>query len=320
MSGGAPMLPPGRLEAESPGAQRAGSPDSPAATAAANSVSLVIGSGSVKCAAAIGVVHALSEAGIGVERVVGCSAGAIFAALIALRRNVAEAREATVRLWTKELTAARNTLGLLQAIAPRLFGFEAERFALRDDAPMNSRLRDYFGDRRIEDAPIPLHITATDFGNGELVDLNRGPIADAIRASVSLPFAFRPVRLDGRLLVDGYLADPLPISVAMKHGARVIVAVGFESPYQEQVRSAGRFAFQLSAIMSNNLLKSRFAFHSIAHHAEMIAIIPEFKQRIRLFDTAKVPYIIEEGERAAQEQLPYLRDLLAVEARQRRAS
>jgi NTE family protein len=99
----------------------------------------------------------------------------------------------------------------------------------------------------------------------------------------------------------------------MKHGARVIVAVGFESPFQDDVRSAGRYAFQLSAIMSNNLLKSRFAFHSVAHHAEVIAILPEFSQRIRLFDTEKVPYIIEEGERATRQQIDYLRRLLADE-------
>ena len=286
----------------------------PAQNAKAPAVSLVIRSGSVKCAAAIGVVSALAEVGIGIERVVGCSAGAIFASLVALGYGSDEARDATTRLWTKDLTSARNTMGLLRVIAPRLFGFRADNFSLRDDTPIDSRLRGFFGDRKIEDAGIPLHITATDFSNGELVEIHRGSIADAIRASVSLPFAFRPVRHQGKLLVDGYLADPLPISVAMKHGARVIVAVGFESPYQEQVRSAGRFAFQLSAIMSNNLLKSRFAFHSIAHHSEMITIIPEFTQRIRLFDTAKVPYIIEEGEKAAREQLPYLRELLAATA------
>jgi NTE family protein len=89
--------------------------------------------------------------------------------------------------------------------------------------------------------------------------------------------------------------------------------VGFESPFQDDVRSAGRYAFQLSAIMSNNLLKSRFAFHSVAHHAEVIAILPEFSQRIRLFDTEKVPYIIEEGERATRQQIDYLRRLLADE-------
>ena len=172
------------------------------------------------------------------------------------------------------------------------------------------RVRAVFGDKRIEDTPIPLHITATDFSNGELVELRSGSIVDAIRASVSLPLAFAPVRLDGKLLVDGYLADPLPVSVAMKHGSRVIVAVGFESPYQERVTSAGRFAFQLSAILANNLLKSRLAFHSAAHHSELIMILPEFKQRVRLFDTAKVPYIIEEGEQATLQQLPYLHTLL----------
>lgn len=280
---------------------------------AAPAVSLVIGSGSVKCAAAIGVVKALTEEGIAVERVVGCSAGAIFAAVLALGYDAKQSMEATSRLWTSELTAKRNTMGMLRALAPRLFGFSVESFGLRDDGPKDRLLHSFFGDRRIEDAQIPLHITATDFANGELVDLNSGSIADAIRASVALPFAFAPVRIGDKLLVDGYLADPLPVSVAIKHGGRVIIAVGFESPYQERIGSAGRFAFQLSAIMSNNLLKSRFSFHSVAHHSEVIAIIPEFRQRVRLFDTGKLPYIVEEGEACMRTQIPYLRELLAAD-------
>ena len=276
-------------------------------------VTLVIGSGSVKCAAAIGVVKALYEAGIGIDRVVGCSAGAIFAALVALRYDAPTAREMTVRLWTKELTSQPDRLGLLRAVAPRLFGFRADNFGLRRDTLLRQRLGAVFGEQRIEDTPLPLHITATDFANGELVDLTRGRIVDGIRASLALPLAFAPVRIDGRLLVDGYLADPLPVSVAMKHGSRVIVAVGFESPYQERVSSAGRFAFQLSAILANNLLRSRLAFHSAVHHSELILILPEFKQRVRLFETAKVPYIIDEGEQATLQQLPYLLSLLGTD-------
>ncbi len=273
-------------------------------------VTLVIGSGSVKCAAAIGVVKALSDAGIGIDRVVGCSAGAIFASLVALGYDAITSRELTIQTWTKDITSQRNTMGLLRLLAPRLFGFRADNFGLRGDGMLLERARAVFGDRRIEDTPIPLHITATDFSNGELVEIRSGSIVDAIRASLSLPLAFAPVRMHGKLLVDGYLADPLPVSVAMKHGSRVIVAVGFESPYQERVTSAGRFAFQLSAILANNLLKSRLAFHSAAHHSELIMILPEFKQRVRLFDTAKVPYIIEEGEQATLQQLPYLHTLL----------
>jgi NTE family protein len=282
-------------------------------------VTLVIGSGSVKCAAAIGVVKALSDAGIGIDRVVGCSAGAIFASLVALGYDANTSRDLTIQMWTKELTSQRNTMGLLRLLAPRLFGFRADNFGLRGDGMLLDRARAVFGDKRVEDTPIPLHITATDFSNGDLVEIRSGSIVDAIRASVSLPLAFAPVRMHGKLLVDGYLADPLPVSVAMKHGSRVIVAVGFESPYQERVTSAGRFAFQLSAILANNLLKSRLAFHSATHHSELIMILPEFKQRVRLFDTAKVPYIIDEGEQATLQQLPYLHTLLNAD-RQRLAT
>lgn len=273
-------------------------------------VSLVIGSGSVKCAAAIGVAAVLREAGIGIERVVGCSGGALFATLIAMGYDTDKAREITLRMWTKDITARRNNAAVLSALAPKLLGFKASQFGLRDDRLINRRLKEAFGDALIEDMDIPLHITATNFMDGELVDLARGPVTSAIRASLAIPFAFAPVELDGRLLVDGYVSDPLPISVAIKHGARVIVAVGFESPMMEEIGSAGRFAMQLSSIMSNNLLRARFAFNSVAHHAEVITIIPEFKKRIRLFDTDKVPYIIEAGAQAAREQIGYLRRLL----------
>ena len=287
-----------------------------AAAASRPTVSLVIGSGSVKCAAALGVVKALTDAGIGIDRLVGCSAGAMFAAIVALGHDTAAAKDITVRTWTKDLTSRANLRGYLRLLAPRLFRFRADNFALRDDRALLERLRSVFGDKRFEDTVIPLHITATDFATGELVELNSGSLVEAIRASLALPLAFAPVRIGGRLLIDGYLADPLPLSVAMKHGSRVIVGVGFESPYQENVRSAGRFAFQLSAILANNLLKSKLAFHNIAHHSEVIMILPEFKQRVRLFDTAKVPYIVEEGEQATLQQLPYLRELLAAEDRQ----
>ena len=278
------------------------------------SVSLVIGSGSVKCAAAIGVAQVLAEAGIRIERVVGCSGGALFATLIAMGYDAAKARDLTLRLWTKEIAAKRNTRAMLSVLAPKLIGFAASRFGLRDDRTINRRLQEAFGDLQIEDTPIPLHITATNFLDGELVDLSRGPATQAIRASLAIPLAFAPVELNGQLLVDGYVSDPLPISVAIKHGARVIVAVGFESPMMEHIGSAGRFAMQLSSVMSNNLLRARYAFNSVAHHAEVITIIPEFTQRIRLFDSDKVPYIIEAGADAARDQIAYLRRLLADDA------
>ena len=274
-------------------------------------VALVIGSGSVKCAAAIGIQNVLRNEGIEIDMVVGCSAGAIYGTLVASKFDKEVSAEMTRRLWTKEVASRRNTRALLQTLAPRWLKFRADSYGLRDDKLIMQRLHEAFGDTQVQDLPIALHITATDFSNGEMVVLSRGSLVDAIRASVALPFAFSPWRIDGKLLVDGFLSDPLPIGVAIREGADVIIAAGFESPYQPTIHSAGRFAFQLSSIMSNNLFKSTYAFHSLAHHSEVIPIIPQFEQRVRLFDTDKVPYIIEVGERAAQEQLPYLRELLA---------
>jgi NTE family protein len=273
-------------------------------------IALVIGSGSVKCAASLGLQRVLAREGIGIDMVVGCSGGSIYASLLAAGFDTARAIDITKRLWTREITSRRHTPSLLRAFLPGLFGF-TEDFGLKSDALIIRRLKSVFGDTRIESLPTRLHLTATDFRTGEQVILSEGSLVDAIRASIAIPFIFRPWRIGERLLIDGFMSDPLPVGVAIREGANIIVAMGFESPYQSAIRSPARFAFQLSSIMTNNLLKSRFAFHNLAHHAEVIPVIPQFSERIRLFDTEKIPLIIEEGERAAEEQLPYLRRLLA---------
>lgn len=272
-------------------------------------VAVVIGSGSVKCAASLGLIRVLQREGIGVQMLVGCSAGAIFAAALATRGGVDEVIELVTRLWTRDITGRRDNRALLAAVFPKWFGFSPE-FGIRDDRLIMRRLHDAFGDTRIEDLPVPLHLAATDFGDGTQAIFSSGRVVDALRASFAIPFMFKPHRVGDRLYTDGFLSDPLPVGVAIKEGADVIVAMGFDSPYQERINSAGRFAFQISSILSNNLLKSQFAFHGLAHHAEVVPIIPEFSQRIRLFDTKKIPDIIADGERATEQVLPYLVRLL----------
>lgn len=283
------------------------------APAASRKVAVVIGSGSVKCAAAVGMLSVLEREGIGVDLLVGTSGGSLYAALIAMGIDAKTCGDMARRLWTRDLTRQGNRRDLLAALFPRLMGFSAE-FGLRSDRPVMRRLRQVYGDRKLEETRIPLFLTATDFENGDQVVLSEGSLVEAIRASIAIPFVFRPRRVGGRLLVDGFLSDPLPVGVAVREGAGVILAMGFESPYQSRIPSAARFAFQVSSIMTNNLLRSNFAFHNLAHHAEVLPIVPEFAERVRLFDTEKIPYVIEEGARATEEQIPYLRRLLAAEA------
>ncbi len=280
------------------------------ARSGAPGVALVIGSGSVKCAAALGLLKVLLRERIGIDLVVGCSGGSLYAAIIALGIDVAVAEEMTMRLWTKELTAKKSFRAALSVLLPRLFGF-SERFGLVDDGLIMKRLSDAFGAYTFDDVKIPLYLTATDFWTGEQVVFDRGSLVDAIRASIAIPYVFTPWRVGERVLVDGFLSDPMPVGVAIREGGNVIVTMGFESPYQNRIDGVLRFAFQLSSITSNNLLRANYSFHNLAHHAEILPIIPQFRERLHLFDTDKIPYVIEEGERAAEKILPQLRRLLS---------
>jgi NTE family protein len=273
-------------------------------------VALVIGSGGIKCAAALGVLNVLEREGIELDMVVGCSGGSIYAIPIAMGYDSQTVAEMSYKLWTSEITGRRKLSSWLKILMPGIFGFN-EEFGLVDDKLVMERLQAGFGDRTFADTKIPLYVVATDFLNGDQVVMTEGRLVDAARASIAIPYIFAPHRVGDHVLVDGYLSDPLPVGVAMREGADIIVAVGFDSPYQYRINSLMRYSFQVSTIMANNLLKSNYAFHNLAHHTEVIPIMPQFKERIKLFDTSKTPYIIEEGEKAAEEQLPYLRRLLA---------
>ncbi len=277
-----------------------------------NRLALVIGSGSVKCAAGLGMYKVLQREGIQVDLAVGCSGGSLIATSIALGYSAAEIEEMMLTVWKRELMSKMYFRSLLRVAMPRWFGFN-ERFGLIDDRPIMQCLQDVFGGKTFDDALIPLYLTATDFWNGEKVVLHQGPLSDAIRASIAAPVVFRPWLVDGRLLIDGAMSDPLPVDVAIREGAGVIMAMGFESPYHAHLSSILSIVLQMTSISNNNLLRTSFAFYNLAHHAEIIPIVPQFKQRIDFADTHLIPYIIEEGERATEQHVPYLKRLFGRE-------
>ncbi len=272
-------------------------------------VALVIGAGSVKCAAALGLWRVLQREGIELDMVVGASGGSIYASSMAIGHSVDESTELTQKLWTNKIGSKANYKGMLSAFLPKIFRFDGG-FAMLDDGPLNRALHDGFGEVTFKDAKLPLYIVATDLMNGDRVVLKDGLIRQAIRASTAIPYVFKPITLGGRRLLDGCMSDPMPVGVAMQEGADVILTMGFESPYPAEIKSASRYAFHVTSVYTNNLFRANFAFNNLAHHTEILPIIPEFDRPVRLFDTHLIPYVIEEGARAAEQQLPYLQRLL----------
>lgn len=272
-------------------------------------IALVIGAGSVKCAAALGMWKVLAAEGIRVDMIVGCSGGSIYAAAMAMGFPPQQITDSTRQMWNRSITEKRDWRSLARMVLPGVFGFD-HSFGMMSDRPMLRGFRAVFGERTFADAAIPLYIAATDFESGEPVTLHEGSIVDALRASVAIPFIWAAWPRAGRLLIDGAASDPLPIDVAIREGADIILALGFEAPLPGRVRSISRYAFHINGLMTNNLLNSNFAFHNAVHHAEIIAVFPEFDRPVRLFDTDLIPYVIECGEAAMRQKVGYVKRLL----------
>jgi NTE family protein len=276
-------------------------------------VALVIGAGSVKCAAALGLWKVLRREGIDLDMVVGCSGGSLYAASMALGWDADECERMTLEMWNRKVTQRRDYASMLGAFLPKLFKFKGY-FGMVDGEPLLRTLQKPFGEKTFADTVMPLYIVATELLTGQQATLSSGRILDAVRASIAIPYIWAPWEVDGKLMLDGCLSAPLPVDVAIKEGADVILAMGFESPYPRRIRSATSYAFHVNSIYTNNLFRANYSFHNLAHHAEILPIVPEFGEPVNLFDTHKFGHVIECGVKAAEAQLPYLRQLLAMPA------
>lgn len=173
-------------------------------------INLVLGSGGARGFAHIGVIHELQDRGHEIVGISGTSMGSLIGGVLAagtLDEFYAEVRQ----LSPSDLRRLADwTLG-----APGL---------IRLQRVMNE-LHNFLGDTRIEDLPIPYAAVATDIESLREVWFNSGPLIAAIRASIAIPAVFTPVRIGGRLLVDGGLLNPLPTGPAMSMPGDVSVGV-----------------------------------------------------------------------------------------------
>jgi len=276
------------------------------------SLALVIGSGGIKCAAAIGVLQVLETENIAIDMVVGCSGGAVYGAAIAQGFSADQLVETSAKAWTSDITRRINFSSLLKIIFPKRFGFDDE-IGIIDDRIMAENIETIFGAKTtFADTRVPFYCVATDFHTGEPVVISKGKLAKAIRISSGIPIVFKPLEWEGKLLIDGALSNPLPVDVAIKAGADLIIALGFEPPLEHSVNSPVNFASQMFSILENQLLAKKFAFYNLAYHSEIIAIVPEFKEKIRCNDVSKVPFIVDQGRREAEKHIHYLKQALAM--------
>lgn len=239
-------------------AHGAAAADASPAVSARPRIGLVLSGGGARGIAHIGVLRTLERLRIPVDLVVGTSMGAVVGGAYAAGRSpdelMAFARDTD---WDAVLAARpararlphRRRLDDLYVPSRLQVGFEGSRLRLPSAAAGNQvleatllRLLPEGADERPGQAlPVPFNAVATDLKSGELVEMGAAPLVSAVRSSMSVPGLFAPLRVDGRLLVDGGLVSNLPIDVARRMGADIIIAVNVGTPLSDEDRLATAF-------------------------------------------------------------------------------
>lgn len=250
-------------------------------------VALVLGGGGCRGYGHLGVMRALEAAGIRPDLVVGSSAGSMVGGLYA----------AGLRYADLERLSDRLTPNLLRDwIFPKLGLFGGDG--------IGRFVRGRVGERDIGSLPIRFAAVATDLQTGEAVVLDRGELGLAVQASSSAPGLLEPVRWNGRLLVDGNLAAPVPVHAARRLGARRVIAVDVSfPPRQADLGDPFDALYQGFSILTRRLALEERATADVV-------VAPELPKHDDM-SKATLKSLVDAGEKAAVAAMPAIRALFA---------
>ncbi|MET0063536.1 MAG: patatin-like phospholipase RssA [Candidatus Thiodiazotropha endolucinida] len=173
-------------------------------------IGLVLGSGAARGWAHIGIINGLAEMGIEPDIVSGSSIGALVGAAYAADKVD------LLQAWACSLTWKE----IIRFLDPTLLGG-----GLIQGDKLTDFISEYVKNLEFESLKRQLGVVATDLETGREIWFREGPVMEAVRASISLPGLFTPLRHEGRWLVDGGLANPVPVSLCRAMGADIVIAV-----------------------------------------------------------------------------------------------
>ena len=161
------------------------------------------------------------------------------------------------------------------------------------------------GDACIEDLPIRYACNAVDLISGKEVVFEKGELYKALRATMSLPVVFEPVRMDDMLLVDGGVLNNVPVETAKKLGAEKTILVDIHRPLKEVSTQEIKSTFQLIQRMVETM-----AANTTIEKIKDADYVIRVDLDVDIFDFSSPEGLIEEGERAASENLDSLKKFI----------
>lgn len=260
-------------------------------------IGIALGAGSARGWAHIGVLRALEKAGIKPQMVCGASIGALVGAVYA------GGDLDGLEHWVRDLTWRR------------VLGFFDISFSggFLKGAKLIAYLRDNLLDKRVQDLALPFGAVATDLRSGREIWLREGSATDVVRASIALPGLFTPFELDGRLLVDGALVNPVPVSLCRAMGADFVIGVDLgESPFNRALRGQDRERpLNMIEVVAESIsiMQARITRSRLAGEPADILITPRLGE-VGALDYHHAAASIKTGHAATEMVLPQIRELL----------
>ena len=271
-------------------------------------VGLALSGGGSRGLAHIGVLKMLEREDIPVDFLAGTSMGGVIAAGYA-----AGLSPEFLAAEAQRMGQLRNLMALMDRSLPRLGLFEGQK--------VQEYLAGHLGDITFDELKIPLALMAVDLETGEEVILRSGRVVDAVRATISLPGVFAPVRLNDWLLVDGGVLNNLPADIVREMGADIVIAVDMGAKIEDLPRllEAEKKRLPLTQIplivetllRTVGIMRECISAQKLAQARPEVLIKPALSEDVGLFlGFNRVAECIAAGEEAAAAWVPVIRAAL----------
>lgn len=260
-------------------------------------IGLALSSGAFRGFAHIGVIKTLEKYKIPIDFISGSSIGAWVAAYYAVFKNIGHL----------ESDLINNPISTLAALFdPSVVG------GFINGRKLSDYLGESLGHSNFSALKIPLRIVATDLISGRPFIFKAGDVARAVKASISVPLVFKPEPHKDKLLIDGALSNPVPISAAREMGADFIIAVNLynQNEFVNRRFTMSKIALRSMRIVIHNLAKVDVKGAAIVIEPDCSSFVKEHGLG-RYFTASVIRALIKIGEKAAEKAIPRIKKLLA---------
>lgn len=252
-------------------------------------IALVLGGGSAKGFAHVGVIRILEQEKIPIHMIVGTSVGSLIGAIYASNPDSFQLEWATFKIERGDILD---------------FSIVSSKLGPVQGARLESFVEQTAKAKKVEDTKIPFYPVATDLNTGETVILAKGSLAKAVHASSAIPGIFAPVPFDNRTLVDGGVTNNVACDIARSKGADIVIAVNLQRDIKDSDIGSviDVIAQSISILMREN---------SRAKLQQADVVIEPDTKGVSVFDFSQKKLLVEEGIKAARKALPKIRETIA---------